>query len=229
MTAPSHGEPILILAIENVVAAEHLQALRNDLSEFDFAPGDATAGWAARLVKQNAQAVADPRSESWRDRLAAMLVGHALFAIAARPKRIIGPMFSRYRSNDHYGAHVDEPVMDGSRTDLSFTLFLDDPASYDGGELVLETTAGEDAFKLAPGYLLLYPATTLHRVAPVTRGSRHAAIGWVRSQIRSAERRELLFDLETARRRLFDAHGKTAEFDVLSKCAANLTRMWCED
>jgi PKHD-type hydroxylase len=219
----------VILAIEGVVSADDVRKLRNDLSRLDFTSGTNTAGWAARLVKQNAQAAPDPCADSWRERLAAELMDHQLFALAAQPKRIIGPMFSRYRSGDHYGTHVDEPVMDGSRTDLSFTLFLDDPATYDGGELVIGTSAGEDAYKLAPGSLVLYPAATLHRVAPVTRGTRHAAVGWVRSQIRSVEQRELLFDLETARRRLFDTSGKTAEFDLLSKCAANLTRMWCDD
>jgi PKHD-type hydroxylase len=119
--------------------------------------------------------------------------------------------------------------MGGARTDCSFTLFLSPPASYDGGELILSTSAGEDAYKLAAGSLVTYPATCLHRVAPVTRGTRLAAVGWVRSLIRDASRRELLFDLETARRRLFDREGKSEDGDLLAKCAANLLRMWCED
>ena len=119
--------------------------------------------------------------------------------------------------------------MGGIRSDVSFTLFLSDPASYGGGELVIDSTAGEEAFKLAPGSVITYPATTLHRVAPVTSGERLAAAGWVRSFIRDADRRELLFDLDTARRRIFDREGKTAEGDLLAKCAANLLRQWCED
>ncbi len=107
---------------------------------------------------------------------------------------------------------------------MSFTLFLGSPDSYEGGELVLETSSGEEAFKLPAGSVVTYPSTTLHRVAPVTRGARLAAAGWVRD----AGRRELLFDLETARRRLFDREGKTPEGDLLAKCAANLTRMWCD-
>jgi PKHD-type hydroxylase len=219
----------VILLIEGALPADELQELRCDLSRIEFVSGSGTAGWAARQVKRNAQAIADPCVEGWRERIGARLVGHPLFALAAQPKRIIGPMLTRYRPGDAYGAHVDEAFMDGSRTDLSFTLFLDDPEGYDGGDLVIETSAGEDAYKPAAGCLVLYPATTLHRVAPVTRGTRHAAVGWVRSHIRSAEQRELLFDLETARRRLFEAAGKTADFDLLSKCAANLARMWSED
>ena len=117
----------------------------------------------------------------------------------------------------------------GVRTDVSFTLFLSEPASYDGGELVIDTPSGEEAFKLKAGSIVTYPASTLHRVAPVTRGERLVAAGWIRSHVRDAGKRELLFDLETARRRLFDREGKTAEADLLAKCAANLMRMWAED
>ena len=94
---------------------------------------------------------------------------------------------------------------------------------------MIDSPAGEDTFKLGAGSVITYPATTLHRVAPVTRGQRLAAVGWVRSYVRDAARRELLFDLETARRRLFERDGKTPDADLLAKCAANLLRMWCED
>jgi len=152
-----------------------------------------------------------------------------VFALATRPKTILGPLFSRYEPGHAYGAHVDDALMDGVRTDVSFTLFLSAPETYDGGELVIESAAGEDAFKLGSGSVLTYPSTTLHRVAPVTRGRRLAAVGWVRSYIRDPAHRELLFELETARRRLFEREGKTADGDLLAKCAANLLRMWCED
>ncbi len=112
---------------------------------------------------------------------------------------------------------------------MSFTLFLADPETYDGGELIIDTASGEEAFKLPAGSLVTYPATMLHRVAPVTRGERMVAAGWVRSTVRDPAQRELLFDLETARRRLFDREGKTAEGDLLAKCAANLMRLWCDD
>jgi len=119
--------------------------------------------------------------------------------------------------------------MDGMRTDVSFTLFLSEPESYDGGELVIESASGEDAVKLEPGNLVAYPSTALHHVAPVTRGERLAAVGWARSFVRDAARRELLFDLDTARRAMFTREGKSAEYDLLSKSLANLLRMWVED
>jgi PKHD-type hydroxylase len=118
--------------------------------------------------------------------------------------------------------------MDGVRTDVSFTLFLAEPADYDGGELVIETSAGEEDIKLPAGHLIAYPSTTLHRVAPVTRGERLVAVGWAQSYVRDLAKREILFDLETARRSLFEQSGKTPEFDVLAKTSANLFRMWAE-
>jgi PKHD-type hydroxylase len=129
-----------------------------------------------------------------------------------------------------YGTHVDDALMGDPpvRSDLSLTLFLSDPASYDGGELIVESTAGDQAFRLPPGSLVLYPSSSLHRVEPVTRGVRRAAVGWVQSLVRDPARRELLFDLDTARRSLFDREGATREFGLLSKTVANLLRMWAE-
>lgn len=219
----------MLIVIEDVLDKPALTELQGFLADAAFADGRATAGWAARLVKSNQQALPDPAVEAWRDRIAARLLEHTVFSCAAWPKRIIGPMFARYGEGSAYGLHVDEAILDGSRSDLSFTLFLSDPASYEGGELILDTPSGEDAYKGATGSLVLYPTTQLHRVAPVTRGTRYVAVGWVRSLVRHAEQRELLFDLETARQRLFASQGKTADFDLLSKCASNLMRMWCDD
>ena len=151
------------------------------------------------------------------------------FGLAARPKALSPLLFSRYDTTMHYGSHVDDALMNGMRTDVSFTLFLSDPKDYDGGELVIESAAGEETFKPAAGSLVAYPATSLHHVAEVTRGTRLAAVGWARSFIRDAARRELLFDLDTARRQMFAREGKSAAFDLVSKSAANLMRMWAED
>jgi PKHD-type hydroxylase len=108
-------------------------------------------------------------------------------------------------------------------------LFLSDPKNYRGGELVIESAAGEEEVKLAAGSLVAYPSTSLHRVNAVSRGVRLAAVGWARSFIREAARRELLFDLDTARRTMFARAGKSQEFDLVSKSLANLMRMWAED
>jgi PKHD-type hydroxylase len=219
----------MILAIADILSAADLAEVQAGLATATFVDGKATAGWAARLVKSNLQASTGPDLERVRALVETRLAQHAVFALAVRPKTILGPLFSHYLPGHTYGPHVDDALMGGVRSDVAFTLFLSAPDSYDGGELVLDSSAGEEAFKLAPGSLVTYPATTLHRVAPVTRGERLAAVGWVRSHVREAARRELLFDLETARRRLFDREGKTAEGDLLAKCAANLLRLWCDD
>jgi PKHD-type hydroxylase len=219
----------MILAIADVLSEADVAALRGGLARASFQPGEDTAGWSARLVKSNLQAGDGPETEARRSLVCSRLLEHPVFALATRPKAVIGPLFSRYESGHAYGTHVDNAIIGGARTDVSFTVFLSEPAAYDGGELVIDTPSGEEAFKLAPGSVITYPATTLHRVAPVTRGERLAAAGWVRSYLRDPVQRELLFDLETARRRLFEREGKTSEADLLAKCAANLMRMWCED
>lgn len=218
----------MLLTIANVINETAIAELRAALSGLEFQDGRASAGFAARTVKRNTQAAPDPLVDLWSDRIAAALIGNPVVHLAARPMRVVGPMFSRYRSGDQYGPHVDEAIIDGARADVSFTLFLSDPNAYDGGELVIEDSSGNDAHKPSAGCLVLYPATSLHRVAPVTRGERLAAVGWVNSAIRDAAQRELLFDLDTARHRMFEASGKTTEFDLLSKCSANLMRMWCD-
>lgn len=218
----------MILCIENVLLPHDVTELRAQLDRLAFEDGRVTAGFAAAAVKRNMQAVSDPAVDAWRARIAAAVTANVVFALAARPKRIIGPLLSRYRPGDTYGRHVDEAILDGSRADLAFTLFLDAPDSYDGGDLVIETTSGNDTYKLAAGSLVLYPATTLHHVAPVTRGLRHAAVGWVHSHVRRADQREVLFDLDTAYRRLFAAQGTSEELDLIGKSVANLLRQWAD-
>lgn len=219
----------MLLAIANILSNADVASVRRGLETATFVDGKTTAGWSARLVKSNLQAANDEGIEYLRAGIEAKLREHPAFALATRPKAFIGPMFSRYEPGHEYGAHVDDALLAGKRSDVSFTVFLSDPATYDGGELVLDTPLGEEAIKLDPGSVFTYPATLLHRVAPVTRGVRLAAVGWVRSYIRDAAQRELLFDLETARRRLFDREGKSADGDLLARCSANLLRMWCED
>jgi PKHD-type hydroxylase len=219
----------MILAIADVLSAADIATLRHGLAGVEFVDGRATAGWSAKLVKANLQAEESAAVARLRELVESRLREHPVFALATRPKTVIGPLFSRYAPGHSYGTHVDDAVIAGSRTDVSFTLFLAPPEDYDGGELVIDTSAGEEAFKLPAGSVVTYPSTSLHRVAPVTLGERLVAAGWVRSYVRDPARRELLFDLETARRRLFDREGKTAEGDLLAKCAANLLRQWCDD
>jgi PKHD-type hydroxylase len=216
------------IVIGNVLSAADLDNLQVALHAAHFVDGRETAGFAARTVKHNLQAAGEPALEPIRMTVRERVLANEVFALAVRPKAL-SLMFSRYDTGMRYGAHVDDAIMHGMRADVAFTLFLSDPQSYDGGELVLDTAAGEDSIKLPAGALVAYPATRLHRVAEVTRGTRLAAIGWARSFVRDPAQRELLFDLDTARRKLFAQQGATAEFDLLSKSLANLMRMWAED
>jgi PKHD-type hydroxylase len=179
-------------------------------------------------VKNNTQ-VAGSELETLRTLIAKRILESEVFRLAVRPKALTPLLLSRYENKMHYGSHVDDALMHGMRTDVSFTLFLSDPASYEGGELVIESAAGDDPVKLDAGSLLAYPSTALHRVNDVTSGERLAAVGWARSYIRDPARREMLFDLDTARRRMFAQSGNSAEYDLVSKSLANLMRMWAED
>jgi PKHD-type hydroxylase len=219
----------MILEIGSVLSVDDLTMVSSIVAGIAFEDGRATAGWAAKGVKDNEQAAQGRTLSALRDLLAHRILANDVFALAVRPKQLTPLLVSRYGAGQHYGTHVDDPIMGGMRTDVSCTLFLSDPESYEGGELVIETSSGEEAFKLAAGSLVVYPSTALHRVEAVTRGERLAAVGWVRSLVRSAEQREILFDLDRARRGLFAREGSTSEFNLLSKSHANLMRMWIED
>jgi PKHD-type hydroxylase len=216
------------IVIGNVLSSTELADLRAALDRARFADGRETAGFAAREVKQNLQAASDPALDAMRKMVSDRILASEVFALAVRPKAL-SLMFSRYDPGMRYGTHVDDAIMRGMRTDVAFTLFVSEPDSYDGGELVIDSAAGEDAIKLSAGALVAYPATSLHRVAEVAHGTRLAAVGWARSFVRDPAQRELLFDLDTARRRLFAQHGQTPEFDLVSKSLTNLMRLWAED
>ena len=211
----------MILCIQGVLEKDDLDTVRADVSKARFQDGRETAGWHARLTKDNEQAPGD-------ERIAQRLMDNDVFALAVRPKRLAPVMISRYGEGKQYGTHVDDALMGGVRSDVSFTVFISAPGDYEGGELVLERAEGEQSFKLEAGDAVVYPSTHLHRVNPVTRGTRLVAVGWAQSLVRRAEHRELLFDLDTARRTLFAREGKTAEFDLLSKSLSNLLREWVE-
>ncbi len=220
----------MMLCIGDVLDKREAAAIRSEVENLTFVDGRATAGWAARLVKDNEQADADDNQlEALRSRIAERILQNEIFQLAVRPKALTPLLISRYKPGKQYGTHVDDALMRGMRTDVSFTLFLAEPETYEGGALVVETAAGEQEFKLVAGSMIVYPSNTLHRVAPVQKGERLAAVGWARNFIRSAEQREILFDLENARRDIFDSHGKTPTFDQLSKCSANLLRIWVDD
>lgn len=219
----------MIVQIGGLLADDTLASLRQALGEeaAGFKPGAATAGWHARPVKHNEQASGAAAAQAVaavKDALGA----HPVFNAVARPKALVGLLVSRYGPGMEYGTHVDNAMMNGIRTDLSFTVFLSQPEAYDGGELVIEANDGEQPVKLAAGSAVVYPSTSLHRVEQVTRGERLVVVGWVRSLVRRADQREILFDLDQmiASQRL---GGDRAMLDRLMKCKANLLRMWAED
>jgi PKHD-type hydroxylase len=218
------------IVIGDVLSPQDLDTVRTALAGARFVDGRETAGFAARMVKNNEQAAgSDRRLDTVRKLVEQRIIANEVFGLAVRPKALTPVMFSRYENGMQYGSHVDDALMHGIRTDVSFTLFLSDPDSYEGGELVIEGPGGEEVVKLAAGSLVAYPSTALHRVTAVTRGVRVAAVGWARSFIRDSARRELLFDLDTARRQMFAREGKSAEFDLVSKSLANLIRIWADD
>lgn len=217
--------------LEPLLPPESVSELRQQLLAADapWRAGAETAGWHARGVKNNRQL---DRSSALHQRLAAIVSGslaaHPLLQAAALPVRIHSLLFSRSASGEGYGRHVDNAFMADGRADLSFTLALSDPATYVGGDLVLESPGGEEAVRLPEGHAIVYPSTLLHRVEAVQQGERLVAVGWIESRIRRDDRRELIFELDTARRRLFQQQGKSEVFDLLSRCYTNLLRQWGE-
>jgi PKHD-type hydroxylase len=218
----------MFLTIANVVTKSVAKAMLDELSAQQFVSGKTTAGSHARAVKDNEQAP-PVASEALLKRVERILLDHPVFKAAARPKHFVKLMASRYREGMHYGTHVDEPLMNGIRTDLSFTLFLVEPEKYEGGALIVDENDGTRDYKLAAGHLVLYPTTTLHRVDPVTSGARISIVGWVRSYIRDHADRELLFDLDNAIATLRASNTDRAVLDQLFKVRANLMRKWADD
>jgi PKHD-type hydroxylase len=217
--------------LQQVLPAEDLARVRAELESVAWKPGKRTAGAVARGVKENLQADgADPRVQALERFVVEALRRHPLFEIAARPARLTRIVFSRYEPGMAYGAHTDDALMgptdDKLRTDLAFTIFLADRATYEGGALVVTTALGEQEIALDAGDAILYPAGSIHFVAPVTRGARLAAVGWVQSYIADPGQRELLFDLSVSRARLAEAGVAREDLLPLDKSISNLMRMW---
>ncbi|AFY38759.1 PKHD-type hydroxylase ybiX [[Leptolyngbya] sp. PCC 7376] len=219
----------MLFTIPQILTSEELEDIRLVLGAAEFVDGKLTAGWHAKLVKNNQQLTTkSPQADSLKKQVKKAFNDHPLVQSAIRPKSIHTMLFSRYETGMSYGRHTDNALMGSRRSDVSFTLFLNEPDQYEGGELVIESADAEKAYKLPAGSAIAYPSTSLHRVDPVISGTRLVAVGWIQSYIRDPQHREILFDLEVTRRSLFAQSGKTNEFDLLSKSVANLTRMWAE-
>ena len=222
----------MILSVSAIPDADTLGEIRSMIGALAWRDGRATAGAQAAKVKRNEQAVMnDAAGSALRDRLMPIIAENAVLRAAARARRFSPLLVSRTADGGHYGAHVDNALMGSGearmRSDISFTLFLTDPADYDGGELSIHHAGAVQDIRGEAGTIVLYPSTSLHEVRPVTRGQRIVCVGWIESLVPDISRRELLFDLENLRASLRQrADADPQELLVLDKSIANLLRMW---
>jgi len=224
----------MLLHIPQVLDAPQVAEFRRKLDAADWTDGRETVGAQGAQVKRNEQLPdASPlRAELGRAVLAA-LAKSPLFFAATLPLKVLPPRFNRYAGGGHYGFHVDGAVMrlgdeEQLRSDVSCTLFLNEPGEYDGGELIVSDTYGEHEVSLPAGDLIVYPSSSLHRVAPVTRGARLASFFWVQSMVRDDGQRRMLFELDTSIQKL-TAGGADAEAVLqVTGVYHNLLRLWAE-
>lgn len=225
----------MLVHIPEILSADELAACRQALGDADWVDGRGTAGHLSAPVKHNVQLHwRDPVAERLGGMIAAKLERHPMFLSAALPATILPPLFNRYAGGGHYGPHLDGAIrpVDGTarriRTDLSMTLMLSDPDDYDGGELQIADMAGGRSIKLAAGDAILYLATSIHQVTPVTRGERLAAFTWIQSMVRDDGARMLLFELDAAIQRLPQDETVAVARLELTNVYHNLLRRWAE-
>jgi PKHD-type hydroxylase len=230
----------MLIVIEKVLTAEQVLVARQKLAAAEWVDGRVTAGYQAQEVKRNAQvAEGSAVAKELGDLILAGLARSSRFMAAALPLRVFPPMFNSYAGGQMFGTHVDTAIRQLAttgqriRTDLSATLFLTAPEEYDGGELIVEDSYGAQSVKLAAGDMVLYPATSLHRVEPVTRGNRVSSFFWIQSMVRQDAQRTLLYELDASIQRLAGS-GVAQEAEVkqssvqLTGVYHNLLRQWAE-
>lgn len=227
----------MLLRIPEVLSSEEIQKIRQIIEPAEWYPGGITAGTQSDQVKNNLQLLEDaPAAHEARHILLNALGQNALFVSAALPKKTFPPLFNRYDGDTNsFGNHIDNAVRTSTttkawvRTDLSMTVFLSDPDEYDGGELVIDDlSSGVQRIKLPAGDAILYPATSVHRVEPVTRGSRLASFFWIESMVRGNDQRKLLFDMDMSILTLRETEGESPAIIQLTGCYHNLLRLWVD-
>lgn len=226
----------MLLPIPDLLDEAALREVRGLIDAADWVDGNVTSGPQAALAKRNRQLPEDSDAARKAGAIVLAALGRsALFAAAALPLKIFPPLFNRYEGGETFGVHIDNAVrvQRGAgltvRSDLSATLFLADPDSYDGGELVIEGPSGAQAVKLPAGHLLLYPASSLHRVEAVTRGARVASFFWIQSMVRDTAARDLLFDLDQSVQATAAALGQDHRTVIgLTGIYHNLLRRWTD-
>lgn len=229
----------MLITIPDVLTPQQVAHAREQLDRADWSDGRTTAGFQSARIKDNMQIPeGHPVAKELGDMILQALGKNPLFISAALPLRVYPPMFNRYSGGQHFGTHVDNSIRQipctphRIRTDLSATLFLSNPEEYDGGELVVEDTYGGKSVKLPAGHMVLYPATSLHHVTPVTRGARVSSFFWIQSMVRDDGKRTLLFDLDMGIQRLNRdlAENESAQQSAIQITGVyhNLLRQWAE-
>jgi len=225
----------MLIQIQRVLSEADAAEFRAVLERTEWTDGRGSAGYLSAAVKDNSQLPdSSPIARDLGERILRALDGNALFASASLPFKVSAPLFNRYADQQSYGRHIDGAIRQvaGSahriRTDLAATLFLTPPADYDGGELVVEDTFGARRVKLSAGDMVLYPGTSVHRIEPVTRGTRLAAFFWIQSHVREDVRRTILFELDTAIQRIASDMPQHAAVVDLAGVYHNLLRIWAD-
>jgi len=222
----------MLTHIKGVLDNRQLQAAATLIASGRFANGRDSAGKAASRVKLNEELALDPaRLGELNNLVMGNLVRHPVFRSAAMPLKTAAPYYARYTPGMSYGNHVDDPIMGQGelyRSDLSVTIFLNDPQGYDGGELCVQTAFGEQQVKLPAGDAVVYPSSSIHRVAEVTRGERLVAVSWIQSLVREPEQRALLHELNQAREVLLQDRPDAVETAQVNQSYINLVRMWSD-
>lgn len=225
----------MLITIPDVLSVEEIAHATSALDVAEWIDGKVTAGYQAQAVKENLQLPeGHPVAVKLGEMVLSALARSPLFMSAALPLKVFPPMFNRYTGGGHFGTHVDTAIRAFAstgqriRTDVSATLFLTPPENYDGGELLVEDTYGTHSVKLPAGHIVLYPATSLHRVTPVTRGARVSSFFWIQSMIRTDEDRTLLYDLDIAIQRLAKDLPGSQTGVQLTGVYHNLLRRWAE-
>lgn len=223
-----------MIEIPDVLSVDEVRALRAIIDAGEWVDGNETSGHQSRLAKRNEQlAEGSEAARKGGEIITAALSRSPIFIAAALPLKVFPPLFNRYTSGGEFGIHVDNAIrhLAGTdfriRSDLSCTLFLADPDTYDGGELVIEGLFGTQTVKLPAGSMILYPASSLHRVTPVTRGARVASFFWLQSMVRDNDEREQLFRLDTSIQTLTArSSGRDPVVVELTSLYHNLLRRW---
>lgn len=223
----------MLIEIPNALDASKLSNIKDILGKVEFIDGKHSAGQAASRVKNNEEMKQGTQQAEFLDHLVmSSLAENADFRSSALPYRVAQPVFARYTPGMHYGDHVDDPIMGSGpekfRTDVSITVFLNNPDDYEGGELIINTSYGEKAVKLPAGSAVLYPSASVHRVTEITRGERLAAIIWLQSMVRDPNQRELLYQLDQARNHLLVSDPDALETKQVDRSYVNLLRMWSD-